>query len=133
MSNRGRAVRVVGGRNVGCTGWINLDKPKPQQSYNVFLVMKNGTVAEKQVCDNNIEFEKKPNSYAEAIFQQHDDILLKMNQLVDALAMCKIENEQPAVVAIFTKTLDAAVKKHRTRIGNKAVHRDVAYGKPKEK
>ena len=84
MSNRGRAVRVVGGRNVGCTGWINLDKPKPQQSYNVFLVLKNGTVAEKQVRDNNIEFEKKPNSYAEAIFQQHDDILLKMNQLVDA-------------------------------------------------
>jgi hypothetical protein len=135
MSRRGKAIRVVGGRHEGCSGWINLDKPKAPQSYNVILVLDDGTMAEKQVREYNIHFpaQKPPTSYAEAVFQQHTDILLKLNQLVDDLAMCKIENEQPAVVAIIAKKLDAAVEKHRARTGKKALYREVSFEKPKKK
>jgi hypothetical protein len=137
MSGRGKVIRVVGGNHEGCSGWINLNKPKkPPKSYNVILVLDDGTVAEKQVREINIDFptqKPSPTSYAEAVFQQHSDILLKLNQLCDDLAMCKIENEQPEVVAIITKKLDAAVKKHRARTGKKALYREVVFQKPKKK
>lgn len=125
----------MGGHHEGCSGWINLNKPKAPQSYHVILVLDDGTVAEKQVRDYNIHFptQKPPTSYAEAVFQQHIDILLKLNQLVDDLAMCKIENEQPGVVAIFAKKLDTAVKKHGARTGKKALYREVSFEKPKKK
>jgi hypothetical protein len=57
MSGRGKVIRVVGGHHEGCSSWINLNKPKkPPKSYNVILVLDDGTVAEKQVGEINIDF-----------------------------------------------------------------------------
>ena len=125
------AIRFLGGRYAGKTGWLRHSKrSRGQLYYYVFVDLGDSTVKKTYVQIDSFEAAEMqmPSSYAEALLQQHVDIEVAMNKLVNQLATCSIQVGISGVKLchIFEKKLNNAMIKQDKK-GSKARYRCVEF------
>jgi hypothetical protein len=118
------AIRFLGGRYAGKTGWLRHSRRKRGQLYNyVFVDLGDSTVLKTYVQIDNFELGEMPmpTLYAKALLQQHNGIEVAMNKLVNQLATCSIQEgtTQYQLTQIFAEKLYAEMIKQENK-GSKA-------------
>jgi hypothetical protein len=82
MSERGAAIRFVGGKYNGYTGWFNVARAHTKCMYYVIVTMgENGWEKNTRVPKSSVLAfvdERAPVSFEEAVLQQHSDIDVAM-------------------------------------------------------
>jgi hypothetical protein len=129
--DKAEAIRFLGGRYAGKTGWLRHSRRKRGQLYYyVFVDLGDSTVLKTYVQIDNCESAEMPmpTSYAEALLQQHVDIEVAMNKLANQLATCSIQEgtTQVQLCKIFAEKLYTAMIKQEKK-GSKGRYRCVEF------
>jgi hypothetical protein len=130
QADKADAIRFIGGRYVGKTGWLRRSRHKRGSTcYYVLVDLGDDTVVKTYVQIDNISSAEveEPASYATALLQQHVDIELTMKTLARQLASCSIDEPIAAdLCTIFALQLNLAINKQANK-GSKARYRNVDF------
>jgi len=134
-SKKGAAIKFIGGKYVGCSGWINKTKDPTDCKISVIVLKKNkeekltAVFLENYVLLTSI---KDPKTYEAAMLHQHADIEEMLNTLVRKMAECELiestSNAGQNIGNIFMDRLGRAIARQE-RKGDKARWRRVKLGK----
>ena len=132
MSNHGDEIRFVGGKHVGCTGWVDLDG---DETAACIAVVVNGYKDKRSRSASNksttvrkesvrLMAQPAPQSRAEAIMQQHPEIEQTMEKLARQLAKCELSPRSASMHKIFARKLQDATAR-QIAMGDRATWKKV--------
>jgi hypothetical protein len=135
-NRRGEEIRFIAGVYSGYTGWIDNSRDETTSSVPVIVhgfKRKDGSTADKAATVRKSSVRSAdiqlPNSYAEAIMQQHLKIDQMMDKLCRQLAKCEMSTTDASIHTLFATKLQAAVAK-QVALGGDAEWKRVHYTPP---
>ena len=124
-SNEGSQIKIIGGSNKGCNGWIDKSR-ETTDCYTPVILKYRGKEKTTKVKHENyvlVTEIKDAVNYEEAMIQQHSDIEDLLNQLVRKMAECEMiraDGESATnLCTIFRVHLAKAIIRQNSK-GNKA-------------
>jgi hypothetical protein len=131
QADKADAIRFIGGRYAGKTGWLQrLRRKRGSTCYYVLVDLGDNTVVKTsyvQIDNIGTAEVEEPASYATAFLQQHVDIELTMKTLARQLASCSIDKPIAADhCTIFALQLNLAILKQANK-GSKGRYRNVDF------
>jgi hypothetical protein len=100
---------------MGKKGWMDTANGTTRTQYYVILETEIGNISTRVAKDSVVE-DRDAQTYVEAIFLQHPDILQQMNRLCRALATCKVDvKNQDELQVICGQRLQHAVGRNSGR------------------
>jgi hypothetical protein len=127
MSQRGAAIRFVGGAYSGKTGWFDTAKDEHTKCwYWVIIQNDQGKDKHSHVTKESgrvIVNESVPHFIEEAVLQQYPDVKAAINKLVALFAQCGIQGESQVITQIISAKLVAACIRQDMNGSNKATWR----------
>lgn len=109
---KGTQIKFIGGKYQGHTGWCDPSKKSTTHYVPVIIKISNEEEIATRVKKTNVStnLHEEPNTYEEALLQQHPDIEATMNKLVIALAKCRIDSVEEVMQIFEKKLVDANSK-----------------------
>ena len=121
---KGSKIRFITGRYKGYNGWLDT-AGGATNTMNYVIVDLNGKEIPTRVKKSSYIVERTPNTYVEAIFYQHPDILASMVRLARQLSECRLDgNDEDELEITFSSMLHRAVV---ANTGQGARYRDVDW------
>ena len=130
-AKKGDKIYFCGGKYFGLRGWINNSKDSTEFYMYVLVDLGEGEIKATRVLKENIGVGRSkkgsPDTFQEAIFEQHPDIEKVMKLLARELARCDLSViDAQETTEVFGGMLLNAVFK-QSLLGNKACFRKVVF------
>ena len=130
---KGEEVRFVKGKYDGLKGWVSADRGYTPKE--VYIIVEKTASRDfemlARVPQSSIKmaalYNKEPKSYGEAMIQQHRDIDMMMNKLVEEMVKCHIVSESCRDVQSILKGKLHEAEIRQNKMGNKALWRKVNF------
>jgi hypothetical protein len=132
MSDKGNAIRFVKGKYAGETGWLNQDKAVTK--CKIHVIVDKGDQGGIRTCVDKTSVgppHREPQSFEEALLQQHPETERTMNKLVRLLARCNIVSSTENISLIFNTKLNEACVAQEA-LGSKATWSHVVWEEEEE-
>lgn len=138
-SPKGQAIFICGGKYRGKEGWLDISKPKTADFTYVIVDMGAGKEAFTKVKHKNVcASSKVPDTFEEALLQQHPDINDDISRLVEKLAQCRVDTKPsdngspPRIIKIIFRRLQEATAAQEGKPIHKQRFRLVVFNRMQE-
>jgi hypothetical protein len=125
---KGREIRFIGGKYVGCKGWIDLSKDPGDNTIPIIAETKKRGEYSTYVFKWNVEDEPQtpPSNYAAAVIQTCPDLDVALTKICRDFAKCEIKKDYDGFFVILGAKLEAAAKLQADK-GPKALYRHIDF------
>ena len=103
MSEKGDKIRIIGGKYIGKTGWINKAKKATSVSTHVIILLDDEVEKATCIWSKNVAkaSNQKPKTYIEAALQQQPAMEKLMKHLCHHLARCDVGGDFPNKMSLM--------------------------------
>ena len=136
QEHKGKAIRISGGKYLGCTGWINARRDQTKCRRYVILELQNniGSTFEHKTFVDKAHVgppHRKPANYTEAAIQQHPQVEAALDKACREIIKCNIDDYNDVLELLAKKLVEQALIQQSK--GYKARYYDVKFKKVDEK
>jgi hypothetical protein len=109
VEDKGEAIHITGGKYIGLSGWLWLEKPNPPKTTYVIITLKNNTEVGTRVNKGHVGPPRgAPTDFVDAALQQHTDVDVAFNKVCKMLAKCNLNGSERELQEKFLFKMHAA-------------------------
>jgi hypothetical protein len=111
VEDKDEAIHIRGGKYIGLSGWLWLEKPNPPKTTYVIITLKNNTKLGTRVNKGYVGPPRgAPTDYVAAALQQHTEIDVAFNKVCKMLAKCNLNGSERELQKKFLFKMHAALE-----------------------